>query len=251
MRDRGVVTPGDRSDTSHGRQQTMQTLDIHRPDMPDLQFTLLVTALCTSHLITLNIPDTVRTKIFDRCWVLIHDSPPPDKPERRVLDLRPWTELTLDAMAETIRSVLTDAGIRTLTWDHAPSDPMRISTPEAQPLIDRVEQLYPQQSKTSDAASGEAGMDVRARTDDHGLGVRQLIREMAVLMAALSPALEHCAADLAASGKDSELVDKLLKGADVMRGSGNMYLAWARHYAGLPEDNSGVADEADEAEFSR
>jgi hypothetical protein len=228
----------------------MQTLDIDRPDMPDLQFVLLVTALCTSRLITLNIPDTVRTGIFDRCWVLIHDSPPPSKPEERALDLRPWTELTLDAMVETIRSVLTDAGIRRLTWDHAPSPPTRISTPEAQPLIDRIEQQYPQQSKTSDAASGEAGIDTRARTDDHGLGVQQLISEMAVLMAALSPALEHRAADLTASGKDGELVDKLLKGADVMRGSGNMYLAWARHYAGLPEDNSGAADEADEAEFS-
>jgi hypothetical protein len=227
----------------------MQTLDIHRPDMPDLQFVLLVTALCTSRLVALNIPDTVRVGIFDRCWVLIHNSPPPGSPEERVLDLRPWTELTLDAMIETIRSVLTDAGILTLTWDHAPSDPSWISTPEAQPLIDRFQQLHPQQSKARDAAGREAGVDTQARTDDHGLGVRQLIREMAVLMAALSPALEHRAADLTASGRDGELVDKLLKGADVMRGSGNMYLAWARHYAGLPEDNSGSADEADEAKF--
>ena len=228
----------------------MQTLDVHRPGMPDLQFALLVTALCTSRLIALNIPDTVRTRIFDRCWVLIHDNPPPGKPEERVLDLRPWTELTLDAMVETIRSVLTDADIRTLTWDHAASDPTQISTPEAQPLIDRIEQLYPQQSKTSTVASGEARMDTQVRTDDHGLGVRQLISKMALLMAALSLALEHRAADLTASGKDGELVDKLLQGADVMRGSGNMYLAWARHYAGLPEDNSMAADEADEAELS-
>ena len=34
----------------------MQTLDIHRPEMPDLQFVLLVTALCTSRLTVLNIP---------------------------------------------------------------------------------------------------------------------------------------------------------------------------------------------------
>ena len=32
----------------------MQTLDIHRPGMPDLQFALLVTALCTSRLTALN-----------------------------------------------------------------------------------------------------------------------------------------------------------------------------------------------------
>jgi len=85
----------------------MQTLDIQRPDMPDLQFVLLVTALSTSRLTALNIPSDVRTTIFDRCWVLIHDSPPPGNPEERVLDLRPWTEMTVEAMAETIRVVLT------------------------------------------------------------------------------------------------------------------------------------------------
>lgn len=34
---------------------TMQTLDIDRPDMPDLQFVMLVTALCTSRLTSLNV----------------------------------------------------------------------------------------------------------------------------------------------------------------------------------------------------
>jgi hypothetical protein len=62
----------------------MQTLDIDRPDMPDLQFALLVTALCTSRLPSLNIPDHLRTRIFDRCWVLVHESPPPSRPEERV-----------------------------------------------------------------------------------------------------------------------------------------------------------------------
>jgi hypothetical protein len=225
----------------------MQTLDIHRPDMPDLQFTLLVTALCTSRLTELNIPGHLRTTIFDRCWVLIHDSPPPRNPEERVLDLRPWNEVTLDAMVETIRSVLTDAGIRTLTWDHPPSDPTRISTPASQPLIDRLQQLYPQSSQAREAASGEALVETQAHTDDHRHLIRQLISEMAVLMTAFSPALEQRAADLAISGKDGELVDKLRKGADVMRGSGNMYLAWARHYAGLPEDNLNAADDGDES----
>lgn len=227
----------------------MQTLDIHRPGMPDLQFALLITALCTSRLIALNIPDTLRTRIFDRCWVLIHDSPPPGNPEERVLDLRPWTEVTLDAIVETIRSVLTEAGIRRLTWDHAPSDSTRSSSPEAQPLIHRFEHLYPQRSAGSDAASRVTVVDAQARADDHGHLIRQLINEMAALMTAFSPALEHRAADLAASGKNGELVDKLLQGADVMRGSGHMYLAWARHYAGLPEDNLEAADDGDESEL--
>ena len=103
----------------------MQTLDIHRPEMPDLQFVLLVTALCTSRLTVLNIPYTLRTAMFDRCWVLIHESPPPRRPEARVLDLRTWNELTVEAMAETIRAGLIEAGIHTLAWDHQPPDVLR------------------------------------------------------------------------------------------------------------------------------
>lgn len=129
----------------------MQTLDIHRPEMPDLQFVLLVTALCTSRLTALNIPVTLRATIFNRCWTLIHDSPPPRRPEERVLDLRPWTELTVEAMVETIRVVLTEAGIQILAWDHAPSEPTRISTPEAKPLIERFAQLYPQPPEETDS----------------------------------------------------------------------------------------------------
>lgn len=106
----------------------MQTLDIHRPDMPDLQFVLFVTALCTSRLTTLNVPQSLRTTIFNRCWTLIHETPPPRRPEDRVLDLRPWTELTVEAMVETIRAGLTEAGIQILAWDHAPSEPTRAST---------------------------------------------------------------------------------------------------------------------------
>jgi hypothetical protein len=143
---------------------TMQTLDIHRPEMPDLQFVLLVTALCTSRLTVLNIPSSLRTTVFDRCWVLIHDSPPPRRPEARVLDLRPWTELTVEAMAETIRRGLTEAGIRTLAWDHRPSEPtfnsalethIVIDTREAQIIIDRLAHLYPYLSDAKDAPSGE------------------------------------------------------------------------------------------------
>jgi hypothetical protein len=134
----------------------MQTLDIHRPEMPDLQFVLLVTALCTSRLTALNIPYSLRATIFNRCWALIHESPPPGRPEDRVLDLRPWTELTVEAMVETIRVVLTEAGIRTLAWDHAPSEPTRTSTPEAKPLIERLAQLFPlPPEKTDDGGAAD------------------------------------------------------------------------------------------------
>jgi hypothetical protein len=130
----------------------MQTLDIHRPEMPDLQFVLLVTALCTSRLTALNIPYSLRATIFNRCWTLIHESPPPGRPEDRVLDLRPWTELTVEAMVETIRGVLTQAGIRILAWEHAPSEPTRTSTPEAKPLIERLAQLFPLLPEKTDSS---------------------------------------------------------------------------------------------------
>src|SRR5688500_18218368 len=122
----------------------MQSLNIERPGMPDLQFVLMVLALCTSDLKTLNVPQSLRDTLFDRCWALIHEGPPPTNPKERILDLRAGTELTLDAMAETIRGLFAEAGITQLTWDHPPSDPTRQSTPEAKPLIDRLRQFNPE-----------------------------------------------------------------------------------------------------------
>lgn len=221
----------------------MPTLDLRRPDMPDLQFVLLVTALCTSRLPALNIPNELRTTIFDRCWMLIHDSPPPRKPEERVLDLRPWSEVTVEALVETIRVILTEAGIQTLAWDHPSSETTRTSTPHAQVLIDRLERLYPHPSEAKNAASETTLEITEARPDEMGNEVWQLIGEMATLMAALAPAMKRRAADLAAGGKDAEVVDKLLKGAEVMHGSGHMYLTWARHYASLSEHSAGEAED--------
>ena len=214
----------------------MQTLDLQRPDMPDLQFVLLVTALCTSRLTALNIPNALRTTIFDRCWILIHDSPPPRKREERVLDLRPWTEMTIEAMAETIRVGLTEAGIHTLAWDHAPSQPTHISTPGAQILIDRLEHLYPRPSEATDVPSRERVEARGARVDETATEVWQLVGEIAPLMTALARLLKLRAARLAAGGRDVELVEKLREGADMMHGSGNLYLTWARHYAALSDN---------------
>ena len=121
----------------------MPSLNIYNPGMPDLQFVLFVSALCTADLTTLNVPAELRAEIFDRCWSLIHTEAPPTDRKERVLDLRGGTELTLEACLSTIRSLLADAGIRTLTWDHPVSEPTRESTPAAKPLIDRLGQLYP------------------------------------------------------------------------------------------------------------
>ena len=121
----------------------MPSLDVRNPGMPDLQFVLFVSALCTANLNTINISDELRRSIFDRCWALVNTDAPPTDPKARVLDLRHGTELTLDACVSTIRSLLSEAGITKLVWDHPVSDPSHDSTPAAKPLIDRLGQLYP------------------------------------------------------------------------------------------------------------
>ncbi|MEO8046220.1 MAG: hypothetical protein ABI684_02965 [Nitrospirota bacterium] len=122
----------------------MPSLDIQNPGMPDLQFVLFVSALCTADLTACNVSPALRATMFDRCWALIHTEPSPIDPKERILDLRQGTELTLEACLSTIRSMLTDAGIRTITWDHPVSEPTHESTPAAKPLIDRLGRLYPE-----------------------------------------------------------------------------------------------------------
>ena len=135
----------------------MPSLDIHNPRMPDLQFVLFVSALCTADLTTLNVTSELRATIFNRCWSLIHTEAPPIDRKARVLDLRGGTDLTLEACLSTIRSLLMEAGIRTLTWDHPVSEPTRESTPAAKPLIDRLGQLYPDPPEIVDPESPAAG----------------------------------------------------------------------------------------------
>ena len=125
--------------------------------MPDLQFVLFVSALCTADLATCNVSPELRATIFDRCWALTHTEAPPTDPKERVLDLREGTELTLEACLSTIRSLLADVDIRTLTWDHPVSEPTHQSTPEAKPLIDRLGRLYPEPPEIVDPESPAAG----------------------------------------------------------------------------------------------
>ncbi len=128
----------------------MQSLDVENSGLPDLQFVLMVLALCTSELPTLNMPEPVRQTIFHRCWALLHDTPPPQRREEQVVDLRAGTEVTLDAMMEIIRTTFAEHGIRRLTWDHPASEPTRASTPEALPLVERLQKLYPEPPDIAD-----------------------------------------------------------------------------------------------------
>jgi hypothetical protein len=131
----------------------MQTLDVNHPGLPDLQFVLMVLALCSSELESLNIPESLRLSLFDRCWAMLHDEPPPTQKEERVLDLREGHELALQAMVDLIRSTLNERGIAVLRWDHPPSAPSQKSTPEALPLVERVQLLYPASSDIPDGSS--------------------------------------------------------------------------------------------------
>lgn len=132
----------------------MPTLNVQNPGMPDLQFVLFVSALCTANLETINVDHELRETIFNRCWTLIHTEAPPADPMKRVLDLRQGTELTLEACVSTIRSLLSEAGVTTLIWDHPVSEPTQESTPAAQPLIERLGQLYPDAADIVDPPQG-------------------------------------------------------------------------------------------------
>ena len=121
----------------------MQSLDVQHSGMPDLQFVLLVLALSTSDLQSLNLSISGRETLFNRCWALLHETSPPVKSEERVLDLRYGDELTLEAMVQVIQQTLKEQGISQLTWDHPPSEPTRNTTPEAEPLVERLQKLYP------------------------------------------------------------------------------------------------------------
>ncbi len=117
-------------------------------------------------------PKTLRTSIFDRCWALVNTDAPPVDPNERVLDLRHGTDLTLEACLSTIRSLLLEAGITHLVWDHPVSNPTRESSPAAQPLIDRLGQLYPDHPDIVDPQPPSSTI-VRAVDEPRGLAERE------------------------------------------------------------------------------
>lgn len=78
--------------------------------------------------------------------------------------------------------------------------------------------------------------------------INELLREIAGLINEYPKAIERRASDIHATGKDPELVEKLVKAADTMRDSGNLYLTWAKHYAALAEGNTDASTDEDETE---
>lgn len=78
--------------------------------------------------------------------------------------------------------------------------------------------------------------------------LKELIEEIAGLIHEYPRAIERRAVEIQVAGKDPELAEKLLKAADTMRDSGNLYLTWAKHYAALAEGNTDASTEEDETE---
>ena len=121
----------------------MQRLNLNEPNLPDLQFVLMVGALCTSDLESLNAPTSVRETVFNRCWALLHEGPPPTEKHERVLNLMLGDEVMLEALVNVIRQTFEEYGFSDLTWEQQPSEPTQDSTPEVLPLVERIQQLYP------------------------------------------------------------------------------------------------------------
>ncbi len=82
--------------------------------------------------------------------------------------------------------------------------------------------------------------------EDNVIG--ELLQEIARLINEYPKAIERRAAVIDATGKEPELVEKLVKAADTMRDSGNLYLTWAKHYAAMAEGNTDASSDEDETE---
>jgi hypothetical protein len=82
--------------------------------------------------------------------------------------------------------------------------------------------------------------------DDNVL--RELLVEITRLLKNYPETLERRAAEIEQSGKDPELASKLVKGADAMRDSGNIYLSWAKHFVALSDGTSDASNEDDESD---
>jgi len=76
----------------------------------------------------------------------------------------------------------------------------------------------------------------------------ELLRDTAGLLNEYTKAIERQAAAIHAGGKDPELAEKLIKAADTMRDSGNLYLTWAKHFAALAEGNTDASSDEDETD---
>jgi hypothetical protein len=88
----------------------------------------------------------------------------------------------------------------------------------------------------------------REQMESENNTIDELVREIAVLIHEYPKVLERRAVDIHTSGKDPELAQTLVKAADTMRDSGNLYLTWAKHYASVAAGNTDASSNEDETD---
>ncbi|NKB81149.1 MAG: hypothetical protein GKS05_04515 [Nitrospirales bacterium] len=76
--------------------------------------------------------------------------------------------------------------------------------------------------------------------------LRDLVSNIVVDFGQFHEALKHRAKELEAKGEDSDVVNKIIMGADAMKDSANIYLSWARHYIALSEGGASESEEGEE-----
>lgn len=78
--------------------------------------------------------------------------------------------------------------------------------------------------------------------------IHDILQQITGLIKAYPKALERRAVEIHTSGKDPELAAALVKAADTMRDSGNLYLTWAMHYASVAAGNTDATLDEDETQ---
>jgi hypothetical protein len=76
--------------------------------------------------------------------------------------------------------------------------------------------------------------------------LKQVVDEINDQMKRFHRMLEERGKEIEVSGGDPEVAMKLVKGADAMKDSANIYLSWAKHYVALAEGGASEADEGEE-----
>ena len=72
--------------------------------------------------------------------------------------------------------------------------------------------------------------------------IRRSIQEVAEAMAHVNQAFQDYMGQLEVVGKDPTEIRQVAKNADTLKDSGNIYMSWARHYAGIGGDEGSTED---------
>ena len=72
--------------------------------------------------------------------------------------------------------------------------------------------------------------------------IRRSVREVVEAMEHVNQAFADYVEELSTSGKDPGEIRQVAKSADALKDSGNIYISWAKHYAGMGGDEAPTED---------